>query len=135
MSEDDEEAALRALTHDAGARFGRGLSHRSITYALGALRQAFAYARRQKWLSENVAQEAHALAESVAATAVPAAPNAGASRRQLDFAITLSTLTRTVRVSSKNFGSSSAPDGCFAAFAAQKFLGSLEKTLTSAGAL
>lgn len=56
---DDIEGALRALATDGG-RGGRALSHRTLTYALGALRQAFAYGQRQGWLTVNVAQLARA---------------------------------------------------------------------------
>lgn len=59
LTTDDVESVLRLLASQGGA-WGRGLSHRSILYALGALRQAFSYGVRQGWLHQNVATLAKA---------------------------------------------------------------------------
>ncbi len=59
VTTDDVESLLRVLATDGGA-WGRGLSHRSIVYALGALRQAFNYGMRQGWLHTNPATLAKA---------------------------------------------------------------------------
>lgn len=48
------ERALRTLATDGGVK-GKPLSHRSRTYALGALRQAFKFAQREGWVTENPA--------------------------------------------------------------------------------
>lgn len=48
------EQALRTMATRGGQR-KRALSHRSLGYALGSLRQAFAYAERERWLTSNPA--------------------------------------------------------------------------------
>lgn len=48
------EAMLRALA-TVGGKWGRPLSHRSIVYSLGSLRQAFTYGIREGWLTSNPA--------------------------------------------------------------------------------
>lgn len=53
---DEIETALRSLGTEGG-RQGRGLSHRSLSYAVVALRQVLAYGVRQRCLKENVATE------------------------------------------------------------------------------
>ena len=50
----DIESMLRTLAREGG-KWGRPLSHRSIVYALGSLRQAFNYAVREGWLKSNPA--------------------------------------------------------------------------------
>lgn len=59
LTTDDVEEALRSLATEGGKR-NHPLSHRSLVYALGALRQALDYATRQRWLAENVARHARA---------------------------------------------------------------------------
>lgn len=49
------EAAFRKLAKVGGAK-RRPLSHRSLTYALTALRQCYKYGQREGWLSVNPAQ-------------------------------------------------------------------------------
>lgn len=51
------EKALRTMATSGGQR-KRALSHRSLGYALGSLRQAFAYAERECWLTSNPATAA-----------------------------------------------------------------------------
>lgn len=51
---DDVEALLRVLA-TKGGKWRRGLSHRSIVYSLGTLRQVFAYGVRRGWLTTNPA--------------------------------------------------------------------------------
>ena len=53
----DVETALRAMATKGGKR-GRPLSHRTLTYALGTLRQVFAYAEREGWVKRNPADRA-----------------------------------------------------------------------------
>lgn len=61
---DDVETLLRVLA-TRGGKWRRGLSHRSIVYSLGTLRQVFAYGVRRSWLPMNPAagvkppQQAH----------------------------------------------------------------------------
>ncbi|MCL1900237.1 MAG: tyrosine-type recombinase/integrase [Promicromonosporaceae bacterium] len=55
----DIEAALRVIA-TKGGKWKRPLSHRSVSYALGSLRQAFDFALREKWLTENPADLAKA---------------------------------------------------------------------------
>jgi len=50
----DVEATLRTLA-TVGGKWGRPLSHRSITYALGTLRQAWDYGIREGWVKTNPA--------------------------------------------------------------------------------
>ncbi|MDP3969110.1 MAG: tyrosine-type recombinase/integrase [Nocardioides sp.] len=50
----DVETMLRTLV-TVGGKWGRPLSHRSVVYALTALRQAFNYGVREKWLRSNPA--------------------------------------------------------------------------------
>lgn len=57
ISTDDVEAVLRKLATTGGTR-GRALSRRSVAYSLGTLRQVFAFAKRQKWITENPATDA-----------------------------------------------------------------------------
>ena len=54
LTPSDIEAALRKLATVGGIK-GKPLSHRSRTYALGALRQAFKFAQREGWLQGNPA--------------------------------------------------------------------------------
>lgn len=54
----DVEAALRSLAADGGR--GRPLSHRTLVYGLGALRQAYAYGQREDWVTSNPAAAARA---------------------------------------------------------------------------
>jgi len=63
VTPDDVEAALLTLASVGGKR-GRKLSHRSLVYALGALRQVFAYGLRSKWLKSSPAAEAKAPGQS-----------------------------------------------------------------------
>lgn len=51
----DVEAALRALAMGGGHR-GKPMSHRSLTAALTALRQAYRHGQREQWVSSNPAQ-------------------------------------------------------------------------------
>jgi integrase len=67
ITPDDVEAALLTLA-TAGGKRGRRLSHRSLTYALGALRQVYAYALRSKWVKSNPASEAKAPGQAHAAS-------------------------------------------------------------------
>lgn len=53
---DDVESLLRTLA-TRGGKWRRGLSHRSIVYALGTLRQVFAYGVRRGWLPTNPAAD------------------------------------------------------------------------------
>lgn len=55
----DVEDMLRLLV-TVGGKWGRPLSHRSVGYALTALRQAFKYAVREGWLKSSPAAEAKA---------------------------------------------------------------------------
>lgn len=73
VTPDGIEAALRTLA-TVGGKWGRPLSHRSLTYALGALRQVFAYGRRCGWVKVNPATEARAPGKA----ATVASPGAGA---------------------------------------------------------
>jgi len=57
VTTDDIEELLRTLRVHGG-KWGRGLSHRSVAYALASLRLAFAYGVRQKWITSNPATEA-----------------------------------------------------------------------------
>lgn len=57
VSPGDVETALRTLT-TVGGKWGRPLSHRSIVYGLGALRQAYAYGLREGWVKANPAATA-----------------------------------------------------------------------------
>lgn len=50
----DVESMLRTLAK-VGGKWGRPLSHRSIVYALGSLRQAFNHGIREGWLTSNPA--------------------------------------------------------------------------------
>lgn len=59
VTADDIEAALRTLA-SVGGKWGRPLSHRSLSYALGALRMAYAYGKRSRWVRSNPADEARA---------------------------------------------------------------------------
>lgn len=59
VTPDDIEAALRTLA-SVGGKSGRPLSHRSLSYALGALRMAYAYGKRSRWVRSNPADEARA---------------------------------------------------------------------------
>lgn len=59
VTPDDVEAALRKLATEGG-KWGRPLSSRSLGYALGAVRQAYAFARRSGWVRQNPAAEAKA---------------------------------------------------------------------------
>src|SRR5665647_803067 len=73
VTPDDVETVLRTLATEGGM-WGRGLSHRTVTYALGSLRQAFNYAVRQHWLTSNPAAMA-------APPRKPTDGNDGGSRR------------------------------------------------------
>lgn len=53
------EAVLRKLATTGGLR-GRPLSHRSLVYGLGALRQVYAHAMRERWVKANPADAARA---------------------------------------------------------------------------
>jgi len=59
LTVDDVESLLRTLRTEGGKR-GRPLSHRSAAYALGTLRQVFAYGVRQGWLKADPAGPAKA---------------------------------------------------------------------------
>ncbi len=73
MTPGDVETMLRRLA-TAGGKYGRPLSHRSITYALTSLRQAYNHGIREGWVKVNPAtlakppREQHS-AESKSATA------------------------------------------------------------------
>lgn len=67
VTPDDVEAALRTLA-TVGGRWGRPLTHRSLTYSLGALRQVFAYGKRAGLLKSNPALEAKAPGDTHAGT-------------------------------------------------------------------
>lgn len=63
VTTDDVEAALRTLATSGcpdgkGKTKGGGLSHRTLSYALGTLRQVFDYAVRRRWLLSNPATAA-----------------------------------------------------------------------------
>lgn len=63
VTTDDVEAALRTLATTGcpdgkGKTRGGGLSHRTLSYALGTLRQVFDYAVRRRWLLSNPATAA-----------------------------------------------------------------------------
>lgn len=75
VTPDDIETALLTLATTGGKR-GRKLSHRSLTYALGALRQVYAYALRSKWVKSNPAAEAKAPGQSHANSTTTAAVRA-----------------------------------------------------------
>lgn len=54
ITADDIEAALLTLA-TTGGKWKRPLSHRSLVYALGGLRQVYAYALRSNWVKSNPA--------------------------------------------------------------------------------
>ena len=54
VTADDVEGALLKLAKEGG-KWGRPLSHRSLVYALGALRQVYGYALRSGWVKSNPA--------------------------------------------------------------------------------
>lgn len=56
ITPDDVETLLQTLA-TVGGKWGRGLSHRSVVYALATLRQVFAYGVRQGWLKSNPAAD------------------------------------------------------------------------------
>ena len=58
-----QEAALRTLATTGGKR-GNPLSHRSLVYALGGLRQAYSYGLRCGWVKSNPASLAKAPRDS-----------------------------------------------------------------------
>lgn len=65
VTTEDVQEALQTLAN-AGGKWKRPLSHRSLVYSLGALRQAYGYAKRRKWVAENPATDATAPGESAA---------------------------------------------------------------------
>lgn len=56
VTHDDVQALMWTLAREGG-KWKRGLSHRSIVYALGTLRQVFAYGVRQRWITANPAAD------------------------------------------------------------------------------